>query len=140
MFNYAIIGSGKQGTASAYDLIKFGDAEKILLIDSNIRNAKKSAELLNQLTNSDVCVPLQIDVTDTDKMRNQLQKTDSIISGVPYYYNLELTKIAIEVGANFCDFGGNTDVVKSQLALNDKALEKNISVVPDCGMDPGMNI
>lgn len=139
-YNYAIIGSGKQGTAAAYDLIKFGDASKVLLIDSNLETAKDSAALLNSMMNTNVCIPLQIDVSNIDELRKQLKGIDSIISGVPYYFNLELTKIAIEVGANFCDFGGNTDLVKSQLKLSDDAVEKNISIVPDCGMDPGMNI
>lgn len=139
-YSYAIIGSGKQGTASAYDLIKFGNTEKIILIDNNFEVAKKSAALLNKMTNTNVCVPLEVDVKNSEMLINELAGIDSIISGVPYYFNLELTKIAIEVGANFCDFGGNTDVVKSQLELNNKALEKNISIVPDCGMDPGMNI
>jgi len=140
MFTYAIIGSGKQGTASAYDLIKFGDAENVLLIDYNLKTAEKSAELVNKLTNKNVCTPIQIDVKDSEQMKRKLYGIDSIISGVPYYFNLELTKIAIEVGANFCDFGGNTDVVISQLDLNKNAFAKNISIVPDCGMDPGMNI
>lgn len=140
MFNYAIIGSGKQGTASAYDLIKFGEAKKVILIDNHLEAAQKSADLLNKITSTNVCTPVQADVQDLDELRKKLTEVDSIISGVPYYYNLQLTKIAIEVGANFCDFGGNTDVVKSQLKLNDNALKKNISIIPDCGMDPGMNI
>ena len=140
MYNYAIIGSGKQGTASAYDLIKFGEAKKVLLIDNNLEAAQKSAELLNNLTSTTICTPIQADVNDSENLKNKLSGVDSIISGVPYYYNLQLTKIAIEVGANFCDFGGNTDVVKSQLDLNENALEQKISIVPDCGMDPGMNI
>ncbi|MCB9258765.1 MAG: saccharopine dehydrogenase NADP-binding domain-containing protein [Ignavibacteriales bacterium] len=140
MFKYAIIGSGKQGTASAYDLIKFGNAEKVLLIDNDLKAAEKSAKKLNKLTNSKVCVPLKINVKNKEELLQNLTDIDSIISGVPYYFNLELTKIAIQVGANFFDFGGNTDVVKSQLSLNNLAKENNISVVPDCGMDPGMNI
>ncbi len=139
-YNYAIIGSGKQGTAAAYDLIKFGDAKKVLLIDAKMEIAKNSAELLNGMMNTNVCVPMQIDVANTDELRKQLKGVDSIISGVPYYFNLELTKIAIAVGANFCDFGGNTEVVKAQLKLSNNAAEQNISIVPDCGMDPGMNI
>jgi len=139
-YNYAIIGTGKQGTASAYDLIKFGSAKKILLIDNNLENAEKSSELLGKLTNTDICFPLKLDVSDFNGLKTNLKGTDSIISGVPYYHNFDLTKISIEIGANFCDYGGNTDVVKSQLELNEEALLKEISVVPDCGMDPGMNI
>ncbi len=140
MFNYAIIGSGKQGTASAYDLVKFGSAKKVLMIDNNLDAAKNAAEFVNKLTKTKVCIPIKIDVADTEKLKSELNGTHSIISGVPYYFNLELSKIAIEVKANFCDFGGNTDVVRLQLELNSKALEKDVSIIPDCGMDPGMNI
>lgn len=140
MYKYAIIGSGAQGTASAYDLIKFGNAEKIILIDNNKERLKKAVETLNKLTNTDVCQPQFLDVKDKDKILSILDGVSSIISGVPYYFNLELTKMAIQVGANFCDFGGNTEVVQNQLSLNKEAIDKNISVIPDCGMDPGMNI
>lgn len=140
MYNYAIIGSGKQGTASAYDLIKNGDANKIYLVDSDLEISKNSADLLNKLTSTNICIPLQIDASDSPELKNTLKGVDSIISGVPYYFNLELTKLAIDLGANFCDFGGNTDVVKQQINLNSEAVDKNISIIPDCGMDPGMNI
>jgi lysine 6-dehydrogenase len=39
-----------------------------------------------------------------------------------------------------CDLGGNTDIAKKQLELDQKAKEQNITIVPDCGMGPGMNI
>lgn len=139
-YNYAIIGSGKQGTASAYDLVKFGSAEKILMIDADMESAIQASKLVNKLTDTKICIPKNINANDSENLKKALIGIDAIISGVPYYYNFKLSKIAIEVGSNFCDFGGNTDVVKSQLELNNKALEKNISIVPDCGMDPGMNI
>jgi lysine 6-dehydrogenase len=34
--------------------------------------------------------------------------------------------------------GGNTDVVLAQLKLHEQALLKNISVIPDCGLAPGL--
>lgn len=34
--------------------------------------------------------------------------------------------------------GGNTDVVFAQLALDDAAKEAGVSIVPDCGMGPGL--
>jgi lysine 6-dehydrogenase len=38
------------------------------------------------------------------------------------------------------DLGGNTDIVKKQLEKNNEAIKKGITIVPDCGMGPGMNI
>jgi lysine 6-dehydrogenase len=37
-----------------------------------------------------------------------------------------------------CDLGGNTDVVWSELALDQAAQAAGISIVPDCGLQPGM--
>ena len=35
MSKYCIIGTGRQGTAALYDIIKYAEAEQILLLDSN---------------------------------------------------------------------------------------------------------
>ena len=32
-YTYAILGAGRQGTAAAYDLAKFGEAQKIIMAD-----------------------------------------------------------------------------------------------------------
>lgn len=139
-FNYAIIGTGRQGTASAYDFAKFGDADKIILIDSNEEALSNSLAKLKKLTNRSIFETVVIDINDTIRLEENLNGINAIVSGVPYYFNKSLTEIAIKIGANFVDFGGNTDVVKEQLGLDKDAKDANISVIPDCGMDPGLNI
>ena len=49
LFN-AILGAGRQGTSAAYDLAKFGDAQKIIFGDILEENAFQSAQRINQLT------------------------------------------------------------------------------------------
>jgi lysine 6-dehydrogenase len=139
-FKYAVIGSGRQGVASAYDFVKFGDAEKVLLIDYNFEAAQSAAKRVNELTSTNLCEPFNVDVKNSGELKSVLAGVDSIVSAVPYYFNLELSKLAIEVGANFCDMGGNTEVVLRQLELNEAAENTGITIVPDTGMDPGMNI
>ncbi len=139
-FKYAVIGAGRQGTASAYDFVKFGDAEKVLLIDSNLEAAKKSADHVNNITGKSLCEAVYLDVQHEGELLKVLYDVDSIVSAVPYYYNLGLTGLAIQASANMTDMGGNTDVVRSQLELDKEAKKKGITIVPDCGMDPGMNI
>jgi lysine 6-dehydrogenase len=41
---YVILGAGMQGTAAAYDLAKFADAESITLADMSLEQAQKSAD------------------------------------------------------------------------------------------------
>jgi lysine 6-dehydrogenase len=38
------------------------------------------------------------------------------------------------------DLGGHTENVKEQLKFSKEAKQKNITIVPDCGMGPGMNV
>ena len=37
-YNYCIIGTGRQGTAAAYDILKFAKVENLLLIDNSEKN------------------------------------------------------------------------------------------------------
>ncbi|MFX1337335.1 MAG: saccharopine dehydrogenase family protein [Promethearchaeota archaeon] len=137
-YNYAVIGAGRQGTAAAYDMAKRGNAEKVLIGDISIVNSEKAANRVNSILNKKIAKAKQIDVKDHSSLVDFLTGVDSFLSSVPYYYNLDIAKAAIEAKANMCDLGGNTDLVKEQLKLNTYAKEVGISIVPDCGQVPGM--
>ena len=55
----------------------------------------------------------------------------------PYRFNAELTEAAIAAGV-VRDLGGNTTVVRQQLAQHAAAEARGVSVVPDCGLAPGL--
>jgi lysine 6-dehydrogenase len=137
-YSYIVLGSGRQTTASAYDLAKFGDAGTITLADSDFARAQSAATSVNQLLGRPVAKPLALDVRDESAVRRALAGHDVALSGVPYFFNLALTKIAISAGVSFCDLGGNTDIVRQQHALDADAKRAGVRVVPDCGMGPGM--
>jgi saccharopine dehydrogenase-like NADP-dependent oxidoreductase len=61
-----------------------------------------------------------------------------VISAVSYSVNEELTKIAIDAGVHFCDLGGNNDVVDRQLALDAAAQARGVTILPNCGLAPGL--
>ena len=63
---------------------------------------------------------------------------DSAISCVNYWLNERLARAALEAGTNFCDLGGNNDVVDAELALDAEARSRGINIIPDCGLAPGM--
>lgn len=137
-FTYTILGAGRQGAAAAYDLGRFGEAGRILLADASLQQARSAAERLNTLLPMPVVEALELDVSDPDGLRQALGPADVALSAVPYYFNLEITRAAIETGTSLCDLGGNTDVVLTQLALDEEACQAEISLVPDCGMGPGL--
>ena len=67
-----------------------------------------------------------------------MKSHDSAISCVNYWYNVELSQAAIDTKTNFCDLGGNNYIVDKQLALDGQAKRAGISIIPDCGLAPGM--
>jgi lysine 6-dehydrogenase len=137
-FKYAVLGAGRQGTACAYDMIKFGEAESVLLADQSLDVAKVAAARVDGLLGGDKAKAIQLDVTDHEALVAVLTGVDAFLSAVPYYLNLDIAKAAVRAGASMCDLGGNTDLVREQLALDLEARAAGISLIPDCGQVPGM--
>ena len=71
-YQYIILGAGRQGTAAASDLARFGEAEKITLADLSFETAQNSTQRVNQLVNQAVVQPLQLDVTDISALETAL--------------------------------------------------------------------
>lgn len=80
----------------------------------------------------------QVDASNYADIVELFRGHDSVISCVNYWYNVSLSKAAIETGANFCDLGGNNYIVDEQLALDAEAKAAGINIIPDCGLAPGM--
>jgi len=130
-----VLGAGRMGFGAAYDLAHNSpEVTKITVADSDIEKAEEVA----RKTNSPKVSAVQLDVSKYEKTVAVMDNHDSAISCVNYWYNLELSKIAIETETNFCDLGGNNYVVDKQLALNADAKKAGVNIIPDCGLAPGM--
>jgi lysine 6-dehydrogenase len=137
-YSYAVLGAGRQGTACAYDMLRFGEAEQVLLADQSREVAQAAAARLKGLLATDRVQGIQLDVTDNRALVEALKGVNAFLSAVPYHLNLAITRAAIEAGASMCDLGGNTDLVREQLTLDPEAGAAGISILPDCGQVPGM--
>ncbi len=140
MKNYCIIGTGRQGTAAAYDILKFANTGLLLLLDNNDKSLSNCLKKINSVINNTKVLKYKIDFSNPIDLIEKLQNIDIFLSSVPYKYNLMLTKIAIDSRTSMVDLGGHTGNVIKQLEYNKLAKEKNITIVPDCGMGPGMNV
>ena len=124
-----VLGSGKMGSAIAFDLMK--SKVETGIADVNFESAKKVAEKYNASA-------IKMDVKNNEKLIKIMKKYDAVISAVPYFLNYRLAKSAVKAKTNFCDLGGNTEVVEKELKLHEKAKKENITLVPDCGLSPGL--
>jgi lysine 6-dehydrogenase len=67
-----------------------------------------------------------------------MRGADAALCALPYYFNLEMSRAALELGIHCADLGGNTEIVFEQKKLDPEARAKHVSVIPDCGLAPGM--
>ena len=129
-----VLGAGLQGSACAYDLLQNPDVTEVRLADLQINHLP---DFLAPYSNGRL-IPTPLDVRDRSATLALMKEADAAMSAIPYYFNLDLAKLAVEAGTHFSDLGGNTQIVFDQKKLHAEAEKKNISVIPDCGLAPGM--
>ncbi len=139
-FDYVIIGAGRQGIALAYDLARNGQARRIVLADSDEDVARSAVARVARIAGPTGCelVARRADAGDPAAMAALLRGASAAISAAPYRFNVALTDAAIEARVHFSDLGGNTGVVRQQLARHERAAKAGVSVAPDCGLAPGL--
>jgi lysine 6-dehydrogenase len=137
-YKYIVLGAGRQGVAIAYDLAKFCQAKSVVLADHDLKLARNGAARVNKLVKPGISKAVKSDAGDLTALKKLFAGADCVVSAVPYHYNYGVARAAVEAGANFCDLGGNTDVVLKELSLHKQAKAKGITIVPDTGLMPGM--
>lgn len=136
--SFAVLGSGMQGTAAAYDLAKFADPDQIFVGDVDYEQALNCASRVNGLVGREVCTPTHVDAMDPKSLHTFLDNTDIVLSCLPYWMHPQVAQVAIDSITDMVDLGGNTDITMKTLGLDDKAKEQEVSLVPDCGLAPGL--
>ncbi|HWH51738.1 MAG TPA: saccharopine dehydrogenase C-terminal domain-containing protein [Gemmatimonadaceae bacterium] len=129
-----VLGAGLQGSACAYDLLQNADVREVRLADIHVAHLH---DFLAPYSGARL-IPTTLDVRDRTAVLGAMRGCDGVMSAIPYYFNYELAKLAVEAGVHFCDLGGNTEIVFKQKELDAEARAKKITVVPDCGLAPGM--
>ncbi|HEX7091248.1 MAG TPA: saccharopine dehydrogenase C-terminal domain-containing protein [Longimicrobiales bacterium] len=130
-----VLGAGLQGSACAYDLLQNDAVERVILADVNLDRIPPFLEPYRRVPRLEL---LRVDARNEDAVRAAMSRADVCLNALPYYFNLEMATLAVQAGINYADLGGNTGIVFQQLQLNDAAKARGVSVIPDCGLAPGM--
>jgi lysine 6-dehydrogenase len=130
-----VLGAGLQGSACAYDLLQNDAITEVRLADRTVEHLPK---FLQPYVDGERLKLITLDVKDTPAVKAAMDGVQSVMCALPYYFNLPMSEAAIAAGAHFCDLGGNTEIVQQQKGLDAKAKAAGVTVVPDCGLAPGM--
>lgn len=137
-YKYGVLGGGRQGTAAAYDLARNGQGAQVSIADVSLEQARDAARRVNDLLGREIATSSELDVRDPQAATRFLAGLDACVSAVPYYLNLGVARAALAARVSMCDLGGHTETVREELALDADARRVGITIVPDCGMVPGL--
>ena len=130
-----VLGAGLQGSACAFDLLRSPGVERVVIADIQVT---EFPPFLEKLRSDARLQPVTLDARDEKAVLALMRDADACMNALPYYFNFDMARLAAEAGCHYADLGGNTEIVFQQLELDAKAKEHGVSIVPDCGLAPGM--
>jgi lysine 6-dehydrogenase len=143
MYSYLVLGAGKQGLAAAYDAALFGSASRLVLADGRAFAARAALHRLKALLGpAGRKISLSaagVDGRRKNDLKRLLKGHHAVLSALPYYLNVNVVEAAIAARANYCDLGGYFEATRLVLDRNARAKKAGVTLVPDCGVSPGMN-
>jgi lysine 6-dehydrogenase len=129
-----VLGAGLQGSACAYDLLQQPEVERVTLADLG---PKRLPAFLKKNVGKRLALA-RVDVKQAARLRRLMRGHDAVMNASPYHFNYAVAKAAVAAGLHCADLGGNTEIVQRQKTLDGAARRKGVSIIPDCGLAPGM--
>ena len=123
----AVLGAGMIGRAIALDLAK----------DHSVTSFDLSGMSLAQIESRNAgVITVAADLSQFDEYGNWLSPFDIIVTAVPGFMGYKTLEAVINAGKDVVDISFFPEDV---LQLNELAKEKNVTVITDCGVAPGMS-
>ena len=129
-----VIGAGAIGSAIAHELIEREDVAQVQICDARSR----SLQGLHDEVKNPKLRSFQVDVRDINVLEPIIRGSACVIGCAAPEINPFLAEACVSVGSHFCDLGGNDELVRRELELDEKARKKSIWIVPNCGLAPGL--
>jgi lysine 6-dehydrogenase len=140
-----VLGAGRMGRVAAWDLARQPGVTLVTMVDRDPAPlAAAEREVASSLPKGPGARPdakletERYDLDDARGLSRLMTGFDVVLSSADYRFNEQLTRAAIDARVHLCDLGGNLFVVERQLSLSAQAEQAGITVVPDCGLAPGM--
>lgn len=123
-------GAGAVCNETTRDLAEYSDFGEIVVADFNL----KAAQALVEEIGDQRLTAMHFDAEDYDAMLKLFPGFDVVVNGLPWKYDLPVTKACVEVGVNGLDVSTEED----QWSYDLEAKEKDILFIPGVGATPGI--
>ena len=123
-------GAGAVCNETTRDLVKYSDFDEIVVADYNLEAANALVEEIKDKRLETVF----FDANDYNSMLKLFPGFDVVVNGLPWKYDLIVTKACVEVGVNGLDVSS----VEEQWDFHTTAKDKEMIFIPGVGATPGI--
>lgn len=127
-----VVGCGNIGSVAAEDLARNVKSVEVIVADNDKTRAKAVAEKIGTENVS----WKQIDVSNHKDSADALKDSDLVMGFLPGKLGYGFAETCVASGKDLVDV---SYMAENPLDLNDKALKKDVTIVPDCGLAPGIS-
>jgi len=128
-----VIGAGIQGRAAIQDLERSPEVDRVIAADLDGRAVEQYLGAIAATKTEAVAV----DVRDAAQLRRVMSRDVGVaIALVPLKFEPAVAAAAVEAGTNLV----TTNYAKSVDALADAARARGVTIVPEAGFDPGIDL
>jgi saccharopine dehydrogenase-like NADP-dependent oxidoreductase len=128
-----LLGLGFQGKAALHALVNSPDVERIIVADMNATELK---DYINRL-DTDKVTPVMLDARDEDRVAALMESVQAVILLLTPAFSLSIAKLAVAQGVHFVE---TSYALPEYTALGDEAAAKNLALLPEFGLDPGIDL
>lgn len=126
-------GCGIQGRTAVYDLSIQKNVEEVICADMNFDDLHK----IKNCADMTKITKMKLDATNKDELKELFKRVDVVVDLLPRFFLENVYDAAVETGTGIVNsnyaYGGDAD-------LDRKATDAGISIMPECGLDPGIDL
>lgn len=122
-----VVGCGKVGSEIARDLAGESEVDFVIAADASPENLKK-------FKGTEKIQTERLDISQKSLVKKTMQKADLVCGALPGRIGFQVMSHAVEAGRNVVDISYTPE---NPFKLHRKALDKDVVVVPQCGVAPG---
>ena len=127
-----ILGCGNIGSVATQDFAESMSSVEVFVADKNMVRAKDVAKAIG----ADNVAGIQLNASNYNELVDTLEAFDLVMGFLPGDLGYCLVEACVDVGKNLVDV---SYMPENPLALNDEAARANATIIPSCGLAPGIS-
>jgi lysine 6-dehydrogenase len=131
-YRVVVIGCGRMGSVIAREIACLSPDSHLILADKDVSRVRRLASEIG----ADRIEGVYLNASRVGDIGRVMKGADVAIGALPSKYGYNCLLGAIKAGVNLVDI---SYVEEDPLALNRRAKERGIIIVPDCGLAPGLS-